>query len=179
MMTGTHNSGTGERGNGLLSLLVSPFAKCQRKTIREQYEAGARVFDLRVRFVEGRWKLAHGLWVSEVDFLDVLDLLDILGGCYVILTYEGRLDEWWTEWFIRKAKEMKEAYTNIKWMEVNVKKGENGKWACLIPAEHRLRTIQGFVPLDFSSHTLLPLPWLWWKLCRKKVEGECVLVDFL
>lgn len=183
MKIGTHNSGTGERGKGLLSLLVSPFARCQRMTIQEQYEAGARVFDLRVRFIDGKWRLAHGLWVAEVDFLDVLDFLDSREDCYVILTYEGRLDRGWTEWFVRRAKEWKAACRNIMWLEVNVKKGENGKWTCLIPAEHRLRAVQGFVPLDFSSwHTLLPLPWLWNKVCKKDVlakEGECLLVDFL
>ena len=184
MIIGTHNSGTGERGKGFLSFLVSPFAKCQRKSIKEQYDAGCRVFDLRVKWVDGKWKLAHGLWTSEIDAIDVIGAIDGFGDCYVILTYEGSLDEWWTEWFIRKAKRMKRAYPNIKWLEVNVKKGENGKWTCLIHAEHRLRTVKGFVPLDWSSwHTLIPVPWLWWKLGRKKEvkvkEGECLLVDFL
>lgn len=183
-LKGTHNSGTGERGKGFLSLLVAPFAKCQRKTIKEQYDAGCRVFDLRVKWVDGKWRLAHGAWVSEVEFLSILDLLNGLEGCYVILTYEGRLDEGREEWFVRRAKAWKAVYRNVKWLEVNVKKGENGKWTKLVDAEHKLKTVHGFIALDFSSwHTLLPIPWLWWKLGRKKdvkvKEGECILVDFL
>ena len=38
----THDSATGERGHGLLSWLVTPFAKTQSKTIAEQYAAGCR-----------------------------------------------------------------------------------------------------------------------------------------
>ena len=36
----THDSATGESGRGLLSRLVTPFARTQGKTIREQYDAG-------------------------------------------------------------------------------------------------------------------------------------------
>ena len=38
----THNSSTGEKGKGFLSFLVTPFAKTQSKTIKEQYDAGCR-----------------------------------------------------------------------------------------------------------------------------------------
>lgn len=41
-------------------------AKCQSKNIRQQYEAGVRLFDLRVRFdKDGALVLAHGL--AEYD----------------------------------------------------------------------------------------------------------------
>ena len=42
----THDSATGEKGKGFLSFLVSPFAKTQSKTIKEQYDAGCRSFDM-------------------------------------------------------------------------------------------------------------------------------------
>lgn len=45
----THDSATGEKGRGFLSFLVTPFAKTQGKTIQEQYDAGCRSFDIRVR----------------------------------------------------------------------------------------------------------------------------------
>ena len=45
----THDSATGEKGRGFLSFLVTPFAKTQSKTIKEQYDAGCRSFDIRVK----------------------------------------------------------------------------------------------------------------------------------
>ena len=49
MKIATHDSATGERGQGFLSWLVTPFAKTQSKTIKEQYEAGCRMFDIRIK----------------------------------------------------------------------------------------------------------------------------------
>ena len=49
---GTHDSATGEHGNWW-SWLFYPFAKTQSKTIKEQYEAGCRLFDIRIRKVLG------------------------------------------------------------------------------------------------------------------------------
>ena len=49
----THDSATGEKGKGFLSFLVSPFAKTQSKSLQEQYDAGCRSFDIRVR--EDEW----------------------------------------------------------------------------------------------------------------------------
>ncbi len=37
------------------------FARCQRKSLAEQIEAGVRVFDLRVYRDNGHWCFAHGL----------------------------------------------------------------------------------------------------------------------
>lgn len=40
-----------------------PFARCQRKTIEEQWYDGARCFDLRIRFTkQGKPYFAHGLY---------------------------------------------------------------------------------------------------------------------
>lgn len=53
-------------------------AKCQSKNIREQYDAGVRLFDLRVRFDEvGKPILAHGLMTYESDgLMDDLEFLN-------------------------------------------------------------------------------------------------------
>jgi hypothetical protein len=45
----THNSATGEKPANILSWFLIPFCRTQSKTIKEQYEAGCRLFDLRVR----------------------------------------------------------------------------------------------------------------------------------
>lgn len=58
-----------------------PFARCQRKTIEEQWHDGARCFDLRIRFTkQGEPYFAHGLYecTHKVKFIDVLTQLDKL-----------------------------------------------------------------------------------------------------
>ena len=72
MKIATHDSATGERGQGFLSWLVTPFAKTQSKTIKEQYEAGCRMFDIRARYAAGAWRCAHGVWTSVRDVYSIL-----------------------------------------------------------------------------------------------------------
>ena len=58
-----------------------PFARCQRKTIEQQWNDGARCFDLRIRFTkQGEPYFAHGLYecTHKVKFIDVLTQLDKL-----------------------------------------------------------------------------------------------------
>lgn len=58
-----------------------PFARCQRKTIEQQWYDGARCFDLRIRFTkQGEPYFAHGLYecTHEVKPIDVLVKLDKL-----------------------------------------------------------------------------------------------------
>lgn len=69
----THDSATGEKGKGFLSWLVTPFARTQRKNIKEQYEAGCRSFDIRVRKdKDGIFRCAHGLWMSKKSATEIL-----------------------------------------------------------------------------------------------------------
>ena len=65
----THDSATGERSRNWLHSLGKVFAQTQTKTIREQYEAGVRYFDLRV---DRGLVLCHGLWKANKDFTDIL-----------------------------------------------------------------------------------------------------------
>ena len=69
MKLATHNSATGERSKNLLHSFFSIFAKCQDKTIREQYEAGVRYFDLRV---DKDLNLCHGLWKANKNLADMM-----------------------------------------------------------------------------------------------------------
>ena len=60
MKIATHDSATGEKGKGLLSIIGTPFARTQSKTIEEQYVAECRMFDIRVKLIKGSFKCAHG-----------------------------------------------------------------------------------------------------------------------
>lgn len=175
---GTHNSATGEKGRGWLSWLVTPFARCQSKTIREQYNAGCRMFDIRVKWVDGCFRCAHGLWTSERGAYGILDEIDKLGDCIVILTYEGGLSEHEEADFKECATLMKATFPNITWREVCVKKG----WRCIMPSETKEKNTKDFATIDKSvTFALCPIPWIWKKLSRKHTfnENTYSLVDFL
>lgn len=178
MKIGTHNSATGEHGRGWLSWLVTPFAKCQSKTIREQYEAGCRMFDIRVKWVECRLVCAHGLWRSRRMAYSILDEIDKLGDCIVILTYEGGLSEHEKANFMECATLMKATFPNITWREVCIKKG----WKCIMPSETKERNTKDFATKDKNwLFCLVPIPWLWKVFsCRPKFNNdEYKMVDFL
>ena len=179
---GTHNSATGEKGKGFLSFLVSPFARCQSKTIEEQYNSGCRLFDIRIRECDGKFCLSHGLWKSNKRLSDVLNFLNERE-CYVMLTYEGKFkNEEDRKSFLWHAAMMKVAFYKIRWLEISVKYGDNNKWQTIIKAEHSCPNQKNFIPLDGSSwHTFIPIPWLWNKLKKRKDFNEDIflLVDFL
>ena len=60
---GTHNSMTYLRPQKWYGWFMIPFARCQRKTIEQQWNDGARCFDLRIRFTkQGKPYFAHGLY---------------------------------------------------------------------------------------------------------------------
>lgn len=100
MKVATHNSATGERGKCLLHSLFSVFSKCQDKTIREQYEAGARYFDLRV---DKNLVLCHGLWRAKKTLQDVVMEMRryVKDSVYVAVTiehnYSAKAQQWQKE----------------------------------------------------------------------------------
>ena len=90
----THDSATGEKGKGFLSFLVSPFSKTQSKTIKEQYDAGCRSFDIRVRRdKDGIFRCAHGLWMGRKSATEILSEINSFPEpCQVCVTYEGCIE---------------------------------------------------------------------------------------
>lgn len=138
-MIGTHNSATGEEGKGLLSWLLTPFCRCQSKMLFEQWYAGCRYFDLRVKHENGytRTVFAHGLWTSKRDVSDALYELNMLAygmkdKTYISITYEGTMDEGTQSYWLNAIECMMKRYPNLTLASVNVKKPE---WKCLYQAE--------------------------------------------
>lgn len=75
---GTHNSMTFLCPAHWYGWFMIPFARCQYKTIKQQWNDGARCFDLRIRFTKrGEPYFAHGLYecTHKVKPADVLRLL--------------------------------------------------------------------------------------------------------
>ena len=68
-------------------------AKCQRLSIKEQYELGVRCFDLRVKWIGGKMVVAHGIIQYDIDAQQVMDDLVWMnekGDCFVRMIHEIR-----------------------------------------------------------------------------------------
>lgn len=178
----THNSATGEKGGGLLSWLVTPFSRCQSKTLIEQYDAGCRYFDLRVRFFDdGRFYFAHGLWKSKVSAIDLIvefcEHIKQGDKVYLMVTYEGCDPAWKAQNFADVAEFYGEDKVIIT--TVNEKKPT---WRNLFTYEH-VEHENAYKVLDGSTwHTYLPIPWLWKTLLYNRPtfnDSVFKFVDFL
>lgn len=184
----THDSATGERGQGFLSWLVTPFAKTQSKSIKEQYEAGCRMFDIRVKLVGNEWKCAHGCWHTEKSATSILEEINnFKDECYVALTYEGNADK--AEQFKEYVEGLKTIFKRIIWGGIAIKYGKDShlfkvSYDYLQPYPSNWPpNRQGFLPLDGKTwHILLPIPWLWKKVYNDvpTFDDKCyTFVDFL
>lgn len=165
----THDSATGEKGSGLISWLVTPFARTQCKTIKQQHDAGCTMFDIRVKQKGKEWRCAHGLWKTKQTVEEILFTINTFKDSYVCITYEGVLkNESEKAQFCGVVNHWKEMYPNIFWGPVAVKYGEKGikvDWINLMPADKWALARQGFIPLDGNHwQTYIPIPWLWDKI---------------
>lgn len=185
----THDSATGEKGMWY-SLLVVPFACTQSKTIKEQYDAGCRLFDLRFKLVGDKWKMAHGLWITKRTAEDIIaELNSFEDVCHCTFTYEGDADH--NEQFLCFISKLKSLYKHIKYGPVAVKYGKDTKGVAvkydyIMDADPNwidAGSVSKFLKLDGRSwHTYLPIPWLWKKLYYNNPEfneTEYTYVDFL
>lgn len=173
----THNSSTGERGCGLLSWLVTPFSRCQNKTLTEQYDVGVRYFDIRIRKTKRGWVSAHGLWESEKTIHELLQELNdhAKEECFISLCYEG------TGCYedINFIDDLEIKYNKITVTYYAIKKPY---WRVVMLNKY-IECEQAYKRLDFSTlHTLLPLPRLWKRFFFRDVEFNektFKMVDFV
>lgn len=188
LLIATHNSATGEKPKSIWSWLLTPFAKCQSKTIKEQYDAGCRMFDLRVRWDKMSWRCAHGLWMSKKTVPEILHTIDSFPEhCYVLITYEGKLkDKEDREDFIIFCKWCRSSFKNIYFGSAAAKysdKDTKVDWIEVLAPVKTHASKKGFLPLDGKHwQTYLPIPWLWNQLYTKnhKFDSETfTFVDFL
>lgn len=97
MVLGTHNSWSYLRPKKWWMKIIAFTARCQSKTIREQYELGVRCFDLRIRFDnDGNTLFAHGIVEYDVDSDSVhedLVWIDNKGDCMVRVLHEVRTEK--------------------------------------------------------------------------------------
>lgn len=184
----THDSASGEASANILSMLMIPFARTQSKTIKGQYNAGCRSFDIRVRRYKGEWHCAHGLFITKRTALEIFEEIDSFSArCQVCVTYEGGMEE--NDAFITFVTAMRAAFTNIIWGYAAVKYGTDArgvkvKYTKLLESTPDFEGgVQGFLPLDGRSwHTFVPIPRLWDKLYKRPHKFNAdyfTYVDFL
>ena len=70
-MLGSHNSLTYLPCRKWWMYLINWAAKCQSKTLNTQFHDGAKYFDFRVRFKDGKPVIAHGLieYKGNIDYM--------------------------------------------------------------------------------------------------------------
>ena len=187
----THDSATGEKGKGFLSFLVTPFAKTQSKTIKEQYDAGCRSFDIRVREDEwGVYRCAHGLWMSKRNATEILSEINSFPEpCQVCVTYEWFIEyQFDYELYLYYCERAKRSFKRITFGKFCLKYGKRNSvkvsYDVVIPADKNYEGgIQGFLPLDGRSwHTYIPIPWLWDRIYHRPHTfnaDKFTFVDFL
>lgn len=133
LIIGTHNSMTFLRPAKWYGWFMIPFARCQRKTIMQQWKAGARVFDLRVKFDRyGNSYFAHGLYdctyLLTLDF--VIRLIEQLRYYYKEEVYvrlileDTKADNFQAEYFRDACKRIEEKFEHIHFFGGNRK----GDW---------------------------------------------------
>lgn len=165
----THNSATGEKPIWYCYPLI-PFARTQSKTIKEQYEAGCRSFDIRIKYHNGVWRCAHGIMFTKRTAWSILSEINSFPErCLVSITYEGRGHH--AEEFMQEVNKIKRNFSWIIYGPIAIKYGKDSEglkvdYETLEPAEPGYEGgSQGFLPLNGRTwHTYLPIPWLWDKL---------------
>lgn len=176
-MLATHNSATGERPRNLWARLFPMVAKCQDKTIKEQYDAGARLFDIRVRWIGGMLRCCHGLAVYDKTLQEVLNELKMNPTVWVMVTYEGMLSEDGEDAFFNTVLDECEAY-GVNCGHVSMKYPE---WNIISPSPRQPSCAQNYTKI-VGWRMLWPFPRFWnWLRLKSQVRDEerDGMVDFL
>jgi len=77
-MRATHDSLSSYKVKYWILKPLNFMAKCQTKTLEEQYNAGARSFDLRFIYHRKKWYAAHGIQIYDITLDEALKTLNKL-----------------------------------------------------------------------------------------------------
>ena len=168
-----------------------PFARCQSKTIEQQWEAGARVFDLRVRYDKMYHStFAHGLYqCADWELRDALNIIERLRyvsneKVYVRLILEDKSKEnYQAEYFRRDCKSCETTYKFIEffggnrkgdWKKLYIFKGDtpdtlNNQWVSSMAED--ARWYEKFLPFAYARRCN--------KRNKENVKPKFNLFDFI
>ncbi|UKK52123.1 hypothetical protein L6472_05965 [Prevotella sp. E13-17] len=188
MIIGSHDSWTFLRPKRWWMRLFAFTARCQQLNIYDQYAAGARCFDLRVKFTNGVLKIAHGLIdyeVSETEVMGDLYYLNMHPDTYVRVIHEIRS---YTDCSINEVRmfaswcaKIKDWFPNIYFFG-----GNNLLSKPNIDYDFKTRNLQIDGKYGSASGSLLYTlwPWLYAKLHNKEniIKGtskDVLMIDFI
>lgn len=188
----SHNSWTYLPPRKWYMKLINFACKCQGKTIREQYKAGARYFDLRFRFdKDDKLVLAHGL--IEYDPMIMSYTLRYLDECskdlgfkiYVRTILEiDKPNEHQEKMFEKVCYELIRLFKHLTFVG-GLRKFDFAKIYDFNTSEPTIVERHNSVDRKTSWRKYL-YPWLWAKLHNKKVLAEIdnisedfVMIDFI
>lgn len=182
MILGSHNSGTGEKPDNFFAMFFPFVAKCQKKTLLEQYNSGVRLFDMRVREHNGRYTIYHGLARYKMTlslFLMELDRQRTEAGdtdkCVIMITYEGELQGYELYPFAQYMRSMFEICPTLTLGQISVKKPE---WRTVCQEKGQVPYEQNY-PKIVGWKKLLPFPIIW-NVFKKNLDTDgYVMEDFV
>lgn len=164
-------------------------ARCQSKTIEEQYELGIRMFDIRISFdKEGTPEFRHGLIAYKGDVKSVLEYLNRMGDTHVRIMLEEYRDDksdFNEVLFALACNDWKKHYPKIKFFGGRRKRD----WAKIIDFKYDPIYDNKYSSCntpDGKTGTVLDdlWPWLYAKLHNRKnikkgTDKPWLLIDFV
>lgn len=137
MIRGSHNSMTFLHPKNWIYRLVTPFWRCQNKDLRQQFDAGCRCFDFRVRLnpKTRQPEFAHGIVALKSEYVyDVLyDFAEYVTANREIVYFrlvleDTKSQEYNVEWFKSICEYVE--WLNIKYI-IGFQGNRKGDWAQL------------------------------------------------
>ena len=185
---GTHNSCTSYPVKGFWRKLIRWTAQCQSLSVQEQYDLGARYFDIRIRPGQGGITVWHGIVEFKVNIKEIFEYLNSKGDCIVRLVLEnrkwerGERLEMMTGWLEAVHKVLQRDYPKIEWYTV----GSKNPWNLIYTNPNTEIVINHNYKMILGWSVLIPWPKFWTKQMKKKQslpsEGgpfEYFVVDFI
>lgn len=184
-MLGSHNSCTYLPCKHWWMYLINWAAKCQSKTLSEQFHAGVRYFDIRVKWNEKdrTWVIAHGLIEYKGNIGRILETLNAFANFYnekiyvrFLLEYNNMPDDEATKILKLKnyVKWSRGYYSNLHYHLIETKWDEKviDEYTKGIILTHKYSSILG-------KKRFLWIPYWYAKLHNKKTKEvyKNVLVD--
>lgn len=194
---GTHNSMTYLRPQKWYGWFMIPFARCQRKTIEQQWNDGARCFDLRIRFTkQGEPYFAHGLYecthkANPAHVLEELYKLMLRDNeqAVVRLILEDPDKQNYNVYYFEqlcRAWEIHQACQSVTVNKVLLFFGGNrkGDWAQIVDFDYKPNLIQyvGSMMEDARWYEkLMPFAYAWRRNKKNKQnpQGDIAIYDFI
>ena len=194
---GTHNSMTYLPPEHWYGWFMIPFARCQRKTIEQQWHDGARCFDLRIRFTkQGEPYFAHGLYecthkANPAHVLEELYKLMIRDNEQAIVrliledpdkqNYNAYyFEQLWRVWETHQARQSVTVNNVLRFFGGNRK----GDWAQIVEFDYKPNLTQyvGSMMEDARWYEkIMPFAYAWRRNKKNKQnpQGDIAIYDFI